>query len=166
MESFRKYFVNCFVLTIPVLAWNAVLAGRLPQAFQPGTFWEEIPPLIRYGEHVFRVLFFILIFMMPLDRIVLNKAGRGWLLYGIGLAAYFTCWLLLICRPESDWSHSLPGFTAPAWTPALWMPGITLIGRSFSFGVPFRRWIVLSVCFLFLLFHNVHTYMVFLRVHE
>ncbi|SEL90657.1 hypothetical protein [Parapedobacter koreensis] len=140
-------------------------ANQLPVAFLPDTFSKEIPPVVSYGEQTFRMLFFILTFMMPLNKDNL-QARWAWLSYGFGLFAYFASWLMLIYRPESGWSNSLLGFTAPAWTPALWMLGIAYIGRSFFFGLPFGRWLVLSVCCLFLLFHNAHTYIVFLRIAE
>lgn len=165
MGSRNRYLVNCFILCIPVLAWNFLLANSLPDAFKEEIFWKEIPVIITYGEHLFRALFFLVIFLMPLDKNMHRQKRAGWLLYGVGLCAYFLSWLTLIYYPESSWAKSLPGFTAPAWTPAIWMTGMSYISNRFSFDIPFRRWIVISFFIMFLLFHNLHTYIVFLRLH-
>lgn len=113
---------------------------------------------------MFRVLFFLLLFLMPLEKGKQRGKLVGWLLYAVGLCIYFLSWLPLIYYPESSWAKSLAGFTAPAWTPGIWKLGIACIGNSFSFGIPFKRWIVFSASILFPTFHKLHNYLVFMRL--
>jgi hypothetical protein len=54
---------------------------------------------------------------------------------------------------------------APAYTPLLWLTGIGLIGNSFYFNLPFRRWFFILISIQFLIFHNWHTLTIFLRRH-
>ena len=119
---------NCFWLTLPALAFNALLAGRLPPAFQPGIFWQDIPPVLGLVENVFRAAALGLTLFMPVDR----GARGGLALYAAGTLAYMASWLPLVLAPGSAWSTSAAGFLAPALTPALWLAGIGMAGAGRS----------------------------------
>gem|GEM_PF-1036676 len=162
LKAIRPYLLNGFLLTIPVITWNMLVAGYLPEIFQPEVFEKDIPRVILYGENGSRILFFLLIFLMPIQRQAPHRKA-GWILYCLGLCLYILSWLLQLYFPESNWSKSLPGLSAPAWTPALWMSGIILVTDTFSFQLPYRRWIALSAGGLFLLFHNIHTLIILMR---
>lgn len=139
-----------------------LVTGQLPEIFQPAMFEKDIPEIILYGENGFRILFFVFAFLMPIQcQVPYRKAG--WILYSLGFCLYILSWLLQIYFPESNWSKSFIGFSAPAWTPAIWMLGIILVTDIFSFRLPYRRWIVLSAGCLFLFFHNAHTLIIFMR---
>lgn len=158
------YFLNCFLLTLPILFWNLLFASDLPGAYQPAFFWNQIPTWLTYSENTLRILVFLITLLMPI-QISTTIQKRGLLLYLTGMLLYFAAWLMLMFVPDSNWSQSMAGFTAPAWTPLLWLLGIGRIGSSFYFGLPFRRWIFILVSILFLFFHNLHTVTIYLRLH-
>ncbi len=160
----KKYLFNCFLLVIPALIWNIALTGKLPEAFQPETFLTDIPSHITYGENIFRVLIFALMLFMPL-KIVSPIQKQGLIIYVLGLVIYFGSWLMLMFLPDSEWSQSLFGFMAPAYTPLFWLGGIALIGDSSYFHFPYRRVFFALFSVLFLIFHNLHTYMVYTKLH-
>ncbi len=160
----KKYFLNCFLLMLPIMIWNIALTNKLPQEFQPEIFWNEVPAWLKYGENISRILIFILTILMPL-RISDSIQQKGLLLYIGGTLLYFASWLLLIYLPDSGWSNSIFGFMAPAYTPLLWLTGIGVIGDSFYFNLPYRRWFFILTALLFLVFHNWHTLTIYFRTH-
>ncbi len=164
LKTIKKYATNCFVLTIPIMIWNMVLTNQLPKYFQPEIFWKDIPTLLTYGENISRAMVFMLTFLMPL-RISTPTQKRGLYIYLGGVLLYFASWLVLILFPDSEWSNSSMGFTAPSYTPLFWLIGIGLIGDSFYFNWPFRRWFFISISILFLLFHNFHAFTIYQRTH-
>lgn len=160
----KKYLFNCFLLLIPILLWNVILAKQLPQAFQSDIFWDQIPLLVQYGENISRIIVFGLTCFMPL-QIVPATAKKGIWLYIVGTVVYFGSWTLLIYFPTSQWSKSWWGFVAPAYTPLLWLLGIGLLGRSFYFNLPYKRWVFIVSALVFLAFHIYHTNLIYLRMH-
>jgi hypothetical protein len=134
-RNIKKYLFNSFLLTIPILLWNIVLADKLPKAYQPEIFWDNIPLLVTYGENIARLLMFLFITLMPLN-ISTNTQKKGFMLYVVGALVYFASWLVLIYFPTSMWSTSVFGFLAPACTPLFWLIGIGLIGNSLYFNIP------------------------------
>ena len=164
IDLIKKYLLNCFLLTLPIMIWNIVLSSKLPKDFQPEIFWKYIPDYISYGENISRILIFMLCMLMPLSMKT-NTQQKGWLLYFGGTIVYFASWVLLIACPHSAWSNSMIGFMAPAYTPIIWLMGIGLIGNSFYFNLPFKPWLFISLSFIFLIFHNFHTYIIYFRTH-
>lgn len=162
--NIKKYLLNCFLLTLPIMAWNMLLTNRLPEAFQPDIFWKDIPAFLTWGENISRALVFMFTLLMPL-RIVTHVQKSGLILYVAGTIIYFASWLVLIYLPDSAWSNSILGFMAPAYTPLLWLLGIGLIGDSFYFNWPYRRWYFMLISIVFLSFHNYHTMLVYFRTH-
>jgi hypothetical protein len=160
----KKYLLNCFLLTLPILVWNIFLANKLPEEFQSEIFKNDISIFLTYGENISRTIVFMLTLLMPLSILTIIQK-KGLLLYIGGTILYFISWLTLIYFPRSVWSNSVFGFMAPAYTPLLWLLGIGLIGNSFYFNLPFRRWFFISLTMIFLIFHNFHTYTIFLRTH-
>lgn len=65
-KNIKKYVFNCFLLTIPILLWNFIFTDKLPKAFQPAIFWNDIPAFITYGENISRIMMFVFICLMPL----------------------------------------------------------------------------------------------------
>ena len=155
------YLKSCFWLTVPVLLWNLLLSESLPEPYRNQAVWNDVPAVLLLGEYTFRLLFFAATMLMPLcnhKNTAYHKAGI--ILYAIGVPVYFAAWLMLLRFPDCTWSVSLAGQMAPAYTPVLWMFGICLIGNSFFFNIPFKRWPLLLICFLFLAFHNIHAFLV------
>ena len=159
----KKYFFNCFLLLIPILVWNVILSKQLPQAFQPSFFWDRIPLLVKYGENISRMIVFGLTCFMPLP-IITATTKKGWWLYIFGTIVYFASWIVLIHFPTSSWSRSWWGFVAPAYTPLLWLLGISLLGRSFYFNLPYKHWFFMISALIFLAFHIYHTSLIFFRM--
>lgn len=164
MTGFRRYFFSCFLLTVPVLAWDLVFTGRLPEAFQPAVFWNHIPPFISYGENISRTLIFVITALMPL-KLSTPVQKKGLLVYIAGLLCYFASWLVLMEWPRHAWNATLAGFMAPAYTPLCWLLGIGLIGDRFYFKARLVRPGFIGLSLTFLLFHNTHTYLIYRRVH-
>lgn len=164
LSTVKKYSLNCFLLTIPILIWNLLFACELPHAFQNEVFWKDIPLFLSLSESSLRVGLLILALLMPL-RIKTRSQKRGLVLYLCGTTLYFASWLVLIYFPESWWSDSMIGFMAPAYTPLLWLTGIGLIGDTFYFNLCFRRWIFFSIAIAFLALHNLHALTIYFRIH-
>ncbi|HOZ85747.1 MAG TPA: hypothetical protein PK191_09665 [Niabella sp.] len=160
----KKYFFNCFLLTIPVLVWDYIFTDKLPSLFQPENFWKDIPAFIAYGENISRLVMFVFISLMPL-KIINDKKKCGLLLYVAGVLLYFAAWVVLIYFPTTAWSNSVFGLLAPAYTPLFWLAGIGFIGDSLFFNIPYKRWLYFLLATIFLIFHNWHTYLIYFRTH-
>lgn len=158
--SFKKYFLNCFVLTIPILVWNILLTDKLPKTTKPEILIQHISQLITYPENIILIILFTMMAFMPI-QISKTIQKQGLFLFVFGTFIYFTSWLVLIYYPESIWSKSAFGLLSPAYTPALWFIGIGLIGDRFYFNLPYKRWIFISLSIVFLIFHNIHTYEIY-----
>ena len=159
-SSLYKYFLNCFILTIPILIWNILLTDKLPKTNKSEILIQNISPYIIYPENIVRIIVFTMMAFMPI-KISKKIQKQGLLLFLIGTLLYFVSWLLLIFYPSSLWSKSVLGVLSPAYTPALWFIGIGLIGDRFYFNLPYKRWIFISLSLIFLIFHNIHTYKIY-----
>ena len=159
------YLLNNLLLILPILLWNLVLAGKLPQAFQAETFDKDIPGFILLGENVFRLVIFILPACMPLSLATPDQK-LGLALYLAGTLLYFLAWAALIAFPQARWSKSAFGFLAPAYTPLIWLTGIGMIGNSLYFSSPYRTWMYILAAIIFAGFHVTHTSIVYLKTRE
>ncbi len=160
LHPIKKYFINCFLLFLPVIVWNIALTPFLPAAYQPDVFGSNVPGWLTDAENGSRIVVFLLAFLMPLS--VTTRMQRiGVRFYIIGLLLYFASWIALIVFPDSAWSTGVTGFSAPAWTPLFWLSGIAFTGTSFYFQWPYRKWYFMVAVLLFLVFHNAHTLIVY-----
>jgi len=157
--SLIDYSVNCFLLVIPVLIWNALFSRRLPAAYQP-EIWDKVPKTVTLIEDVLRMVVLFGTLLLRLE-ICTTGAQIGLALYGIGTTAYFLSWILQIAFPKGKWSKSMCGFAAPAYTPLLWLAGIGLIGQELTVGVGYRCWIYMLLSSLFVGLHVTHAIMVY-----
>lgn len=162
-KTFQKYFFNCFLLTIPILLWDYVFTDKLPKAIQSENFSKGIPSFIINIENGSRLLMFIFISLMPIEMLKTIQK-KGLVLYVIGTLLYFASWLMLMYFPNSTWSKSALGLLSPAYTPLFWLIGIGLIGDSLYFNIPYRRWWYFFIVIVFLIFHNWHTYLIYLKI--
>lgn len=162
--SFKSYLINCFLLLLPVFVWNIIFINKLPKEFQAEVFWKDIPTFIKYAENSLRIFLFALTVFIPIN-ISTTVQKKGLFLYLFGIILYFSSWLFLMYFPDLAISNSLLLFMAPAYTPLFWLVGIGLIGKSFYFNLPYKRWFFIMISILFLLFHNLHTYIIYLRTH-
>ena len=150
-----KYFVNCFLLLIPILAWNVAFRDLLPESFGFNTYWDDLPPIVFWGEIFFRTVAYGLPLLMPL-RVYDKKQKLGLTIYLIGIFLYFLSWRPLVLYPNSDWSLSLTGYMATAVTPLLFLIGINLIGNKLVIDIPYRRLFYFFFITGFTLFHVWH----------
>jgi len=126
-------------------------------------FWKAIPKEISLPENILRMTVMILPVFMRLG-ISTPSQKLGLALYLTGLLAYFASWTVLIVSPQCAWSTSGIGFMAPAYTPIVWLLGIGMIGDEFFLpGVAFKPWMYWALSALFLVFHNLHTALVYSR---
>lgn len=161
--ALRRYLRSCLWLTFPALAFNLALYQRLPAAFHGATFWRDIPAVIARPEQVLRVLVFAAPTFMRL-AVDTPRRRAGLALYLGGSLAYAAAWGALIAWPTSAWSTSAVGFAAPAYTPALWLLGIALIGDQLFVWARYRWWMYGSLAAAFVLVHVAHTLTVFARL--
>jgi hypothetical protein len=163
-KTIQTYLFNCFLLTIPILLWDYLFTDMLPKAVQPENFWKDIPSYIINIENISRLMMFVMISFMPI-QIVNSVQKKGLGLYILGTLLYFASWLMLMYFTTNEWSKSVLGLLAPAYTPVFWLIGIGLIGNSYFFNIPFKRWWYFLVVVIFLIFHNLHTYLIYFRTH-
>jgi hypothetical protein len=142
---------------VPVLVLNLVLGGTLPAAYQPDVFWQDVPAALSIAENAARVAVLALPVLMPLRRDRL-----GWSIYAAGLVLYGISWLALILAPQSVWATSAWGFAAPAYTPALWLAGIGLIGARHK---PLLLLVFALTSAAFLALHVGHTLTIYGRLY-
>ena len=150
------------LLLLPIMAWNIIFAGKLPQAYLADVFEKDIPSLITNGENIFRLLVFISPLLMPL-RVETPTQKLGLWLYIAGTTIYFISWLAQMYFPQSAWSVSAFGFLAPAYTPIIWLIGIGLIGGTLYFSSPYRSWMYIVTSVIFIAFHLSHALTVYTR---
>ncbi|MCU4173832.1 hypothetical protein [Carboxylicivirga sp. N1Y90] len=160
MNKSLTYLTNRFLLLIPIFIWNIVWYHQLPEAFNTNFFNIGIPNYILYAENGLRLIVFSLPLFM---RLSFQKKQQkiGLVVYITGISIYFSSWLALIQWPQSNWSMSPVGFTAPAYTTLIFLMGMALIGKD-SFIKRFKPSLYYTiVSILFVLVHSWHTLMVF-----
>lgn len=160
--AIQRYALSCGLLLVPAILWNIALTERLPPAFSLAEFWRDIPAPLAFAENSLRVAVFALPFFMPLN-LSAPTSKHALLVYAAGTLVYFASWLALILFPTSSWSTSALGFTAPAYTPFVWLLGIALLGRQLIWGAIYRWWMYLVLALAFLATHLSHTAMVYAR---
>jgi len=144
------------LLVLPLLGLNLAFTGALPDAYQPEIFDAGLPAWVPPVENGLRLALFGLMLALPIG------AGRaGWAIFLAGTLAYAASWAVPSLAPASAWSQSLIGFTAPAWTPAVWLTGIGLIGRA---GPPLARRLYWVLVTTFLAAHVGHAALVWARL--
>lgn len=148
-------------LVLPPLAVSLGLWGVLPPAYADGVFAASVPGWWNLTENVLRVLVFsvpaVLVFgaSSPIQRV-------GWAVYAVGLAAYVASYLILALGPETHWATSAVGFTAPAWTPGVWLLGVAMVCQRTWLRWPadrrrgWRWWAYLAPVAAFLVAHVGH----------
>jgi hypothetical protein len=161
--TIKRYFLNCFLLLIPIFIWNIIFIDALPRSYSPEIFWKDIPKTISYSENILRII----VFIMPAIMIFSLKTRMqkiGFIIYLIGIILYFLSWIGMIAYPESSWSQSMIGFISLACTTIVWFVGIGLIGNKAFFKILYLPVIYIFIALLFVGFHSLHAYIVFQRL--
>jgi hypothetical protein len=137
-------WLNCFLLILPLLAWNIFLGPKITDLRI--TSDDHSTKGLLFAENTARILVFAFPLLIPLQiKDAWSKAGLG--VYIIGTLVYFASWLPLIFAPRSAWSSSTAGLLAPRLTPLLSFLGIALIGGVWPYGV---------IAAIFILLHTLH----------
>jgi hypothetical protein len=134
----------------------------LPDPFSSDVFWNDLPPLIFWGENFFRIFIYTLPLLMPL-RIFTKKQKIGLGVYLIGTFLYILSWRPLILFPDSLWSQSLAAYLTTSITIFIILIGIGLIGGKLFFNLPYRRLYYLIISLAFTFFHTWHVIIVYER---
>ncbi len=162
MKILWQIISNGFVPLIPILAWNLYFTAKLPAAYGPSTFDSNIPPVIVFGETIFRGIVFVMPLFFTLN--IGSALGKvGLIIFSVGVAAYFSSWLSLIYFPQSFWSTHVLGFAAPAYTPIIWLVGLGLMADSYYFKLDYAKWHFILPAILFAIFHISHSVYVYNR---
>jgi hypothetical protein len=161
-QVLKTILTNGFFTLIPILAWNIIFVSKLPPAYDPKSFDKDIPLFLLIGENFFRTISFGLPLLFKIN--IATVQGRlGLIIYILGTVLYFASWLLHIYAPDSLISRSIFGFAAPAYTPLIWLIGISLLADSYYFNFTYSKWHYLLPSIVFLIFHVTHTCLVFLK---
>jgi hypothetical protein len=163
-QFIRRYVITCGMLLVPILAWNGALLERLPSPISNSEVWGAIPQPLAFAENSLRILVFAVPFFMPL-HVSTNRQKGGVALFIVGTLVYFASWLPLIAVPQSSWATSAAGFLAPAYTPALWLLGLALIGQKLSLVSNYRPWMYALLSMLFLAAHVSHAIIVYVHTY-
>lgn len=162
INIFLKIITNGYVLILPILLWNIIFISKLPACYRPEYFNNNIPSFIFIGENILRAI--VLIFPLLLTFNISSSQGKkGLIIYTIGCVLYFASWLMLIYLPDLAWSKSILVFTAPAYTPIIWLIGIAFLLDKYYFNFQYTKWQLIVPAILFTIFHVIHTVIVYLR---
>jgi hypothetical protein len=149
---------------IPIIAWNLIFMDDLPKKLNMEFPIDDIPAIVGYGENILRVI----VFALPLFMIFSLKTKvqkTGFIVYLIGIIIYFASWIALIYFPTSVWSLSWLGFVAPAYSTLIFFVGIGLVGQESVLKITYLSKLYLLISVLFVIFHSIHAYLVYLRVY-
>lgn len=151
-----------FLLVVPAMAITFPLGPHLPAAYDGVSFDRGIPAWLSAAENLLRIV----VFGVP----VLLRFGRraplqplGWFLYGVGLMLYLGSYLGQILAPTSGWSTGMVGFTAPAWTPLIWLIGVGLVCTETWVGIAWNRAVYPLLAMAFVALHGAHAYLAYLQ---
>jgi len=164
MDLLRKILSNGYIVILPILIWNIILTSKLPSAYDQKLFNSNIPFTIIIGENIFRSIIFLLPLFFRLNiSSSINKMGV--ITFTSGVALYISSWLMLIYAQNSGWSNSVLGFTAPAYTPIIWLIGLSLLVESYYFKWVYSKWHYILPSIAFTIFHVSHTVYVYNRTY-
>lgn len=162
MNIILEILNNGYIPIVPILVWNTLLTSRLPPAFDPKSFNSGIPTVIIIGENLCRAVIFVLPLLLK-TNISTSIGKAGLVIFICGALLYFSSWLLLIWIPDSAFSKSILGFTAPAYTPLVWLIGLSLMMESYYFAFPYSKWHYILPSIVFSFFHVRHTVYIYKR---
>lgn len=166
MDLLRKTMTNGYILIIPIIIWNISFLSYLPSSYSPSNFNSDIPLWIIVGENLFRTVLFVFPLFLQIN-IKKSFENRGLITYLFGVVIYFSSWLAIIIYPTSAWSSSILGFTAPAYTPVIWILGLSMMVDSYYFKFKFNysKWHFLLPSMSLIVFHISHAIYVHNRTY-
>lgn len=123
---------NGIWLTFPPLLFSLSLMTFLPNTLTPAQFNKGVPEVLLNIESIGRILVFAIPAFFSIG-ISTKTQKRGLALYLAGVTLYYLSYGTQHFFPNSDWSTSMIGFAASAYTNVLWMIGLGLLGEKFYF---------------------------------
>ena len=160
-KNYKRYLYNGVFLLLVTMLWNIIFYEYLPETFSLENFRKNIPAIVLTGENIFRILTFGFTIFLLLG--LKDNAQRiGLVLYIAGVVIYFASWAAQMFLPDSMWSQSLLGFTAPAYTSIIWLLGIGLLGKELVIKkIPYNRIVFITLSIIFVVFHTTHAIMAY-----
>jgi len=163
MNILKIILTNGYVPLIPIIIWNYIFMSKLPLIYQTQSFNHDIPFLITVGENIFRSVIFILPLFFKVS-ISESRQRKGLVVFVIGVLLYFVSWLTLVYMPASTWSDNIFVFSSPAYTPIIWLVGLSMmVERCYFFR--YSKWHYIVPAILFSIFHIYHSIYVFDRAY-
>lgn len=160
MKINTTYLKSAFLLLLPIIIWNISFYTKLPKAYSNPEIWDAVPDWIRISENVMRFLVFGLPLLFSLSFKGLHKTSII-IIYVLGVLLYFSSWYMQINFPNSSWSLSMIGFTAPSFTSLFWLLAISAFAKNNFIKVRYLSKIYLSFLLLFSFVHTWHAILVF-----
>lgn len=156
----KYYLVNCFLLLIPIFAWNIIFSQYLPESYTNKDIWYNVPKTLLWFENISMITLLVLTISMPLRIKTLNQR-IGLLIYLVGLLVYLLVWRELILYPNGDWASGLIGFTSLAYTPLIMLFAIGLISKHSFLKIRYQRVLYITSAIVFVAFNFWHTVLVY-----
>jgi hypothetical protein len=153
--SWKALARNGFLLMVPVMIWDSLLAASLPAVYGNSAEWQAANPGLAVGENLFRWLVVLLPILMPI-RLPTRRRRIGLVVWAVGTVAYFASWVAVIAWPESAWSLSAFGFLAPAYLAFPWLVGIGMMSDRLYVRSQYRWWQYVILSAAFTVFHTAH----------
>jgi hypothetical protein len=124
-QNFGLSLVNNGLFILPPLLWNIAFASRTPSYYSSGS----APIALLIAENILRAITLVSPFAIPIQTNH-HLFYPGLTVYSIGLAMYFSSWLLLMYFPDSAISKKVITRLLPAFTPLVWLIGIGLMSQA------------------------------------
>lgn len=125
ISSIRLAPLNHAYFALAPLAWNMAFTAKLDMTAFPGT----VPAWYEGVEWVFRMGALLYPVLLPIDC-KRPSFVPGLALYSTGLLLYFASWLPYMGSSVPAWAEAPLFRFAPAYLPALWLGGISLMSGS------------------------------------
>ena len=155
-KNYTKYLYNGVFLLLITMLWNIIFYEFLPETYSLENFRRNIPDFVLTGENISRILTFGFTILLLLG--LKDKAQKtGLILYIAGVVIYFASWAAQMFLSDTQWSQSLLGYTAPAYTSIIWLLGIGLLGKELVIKrIPYNRIVFITLSIIFVVFHTAH----------
>ena len=156
----KKVGKSSFLAVIPLLLWNLIFYSKLPEPYQSEGGWNKFPPVFSISEKVLLILTIAILFFLVIE--VKHKLQKvGLIFYAIGVILYLLSWIMQIYWPESVWSISPFGFSAPALSPFIWLIGLGMMSKVVNHKLKVLHPVYFMVMSLFILIHVFHALIVY-----
>jgi len=126
-NKYKLIVSNSFLWLVPPLIWN--IAWGTNNSAQLGFFDGEAPQSLLVTENIFRVSAMMYPLLLPIKS-QNKKFKQGLITYLVGSAVYYASWTYLMNNPDSQLSQTTMMRFAPAYTPLIWLTGISLMSNS------------------------------------